>query len=434
MIDEIINNMFDLLLDKNTYSDFGIFNKATYWKIGTSIFNTFDRLSKNLLDVDVSYPMIVYENPERKTIQGNNSSYVFKINNKNVTPCKVRGFVSDSAIHQYRSMICAFGLGVDAKEYKNKKDFCVNNGTLKLVSNIKNEIKKENRINLIIKTIVKSFFSNVEDLRKISYSILIEILIHFNYDFNKLNANNQIFYWNKSIGPSNKKTKICASLVNDLEEIKQDILRQGTIATYKEVVECISSLYNLNHFIKEIWNEYQSLKNKDYRTNDMILNQIEKNNVQNEMKRLRSKFKENIFTDRKQRGLIENKNDSYSDLIDENGSQDKLKSRFNESEAAHIFQVKQIKQSIDETYELLSINSQKINLLKNSISDPNNGLMMSVEYHKTFDRGLWSFDANGEMLINKDNEDYLFNERGLRRIKINPKVFNEEMKEYLKKR
>lgn len=426
-LNENLNKIFDLLLDKDTYSKYGINKQAKYWKIGTTIFGTFDRLIENIKDVDISFPLVSILNKKNKTVQGNNISFQFHIKDINVTPCKVRGFVSSSAIHQYKSMICAFNLGVEDGKYKSKKDFVENNGKLKLVANIKELLKKENRIKLIIKTIVQSLFSNIEDLRKISYSILIETLFTFNFDFKNLSEKNQIFYPQKR----NCRTLKAYSLINELKQIKKSIYKQGTKATYKEVIETIKYYYsNINDFINEIWNQYKLLENNN-NFEEKVDNQITDIRLNNLIKNERSKFKNNIFEDRKSKGLIKSKNDYYTDIIDYDNSTNGLLSLFNESNACHIMEYNKIKSLLNfKKYD----NEEEKEELKSFISNPNNGLMMNIEYHKSFDRGQWTFDANGEMLVNKENEHYLFEIKKLKRIKINPKVFNKKMKEFLMKR
>lgn len=422
-----INEIFDLLLDDETYSKYGITCSAKYWKMGTSYFTMFDRLYENIKNLDISKPMKCVFNEKNKTTQGKNKSYKFLIDEINVTPCKVRGYVSDSAIHQYMRSITSFGLGVVEKKYDNNKEFVEKNGEIRLVSNVKELLKKENRLNLIRKIIGESFFSNVQDTRNIAYSIIMEFLFAKNFDFNLLIDKNRIFYWNKLIGKLNKKEIKCASLVTDLDKIKKDIYNQGTIATFKEVIDCLKNEYDtVEKFIEDIWWEYQyKLNNNDNFYDDLIQQQIMKYNLQAQIVNNRSKFKDNIFNNRKQKGLINKKDELYTDIVDLNNSKENLLAKFNECEAAHIYDVYKIKRKI------FTNNDQKIIL---DISNPNNGLIMKHEYHKSFDRGQWFFDANGNMIVPLENQEYLFNILNLKRIKINPLVLNDKMKQFLAKR
>lgn len=67
--------MFDLLLDENTYSKFGIDQQAKYWKIGTSIFNTFDRFLEKINYLDISKPVVSEYNDKNLTTEGSNKTY-----------------------------------------------------------------------------------------------------------------------------------------------------------------------------------------------------------------------------------------------------------------------------------------------------------------------------------------------------------------------
>lgn len=423
-----INEIFSLLLDENVYKKFGINKRACYWKMGTSFFKMFDRLLKNIENIDISSPITSTYNPKNKTTQGNNPSYKLVINNINITPCKVRGYVSDAAIHQYMRVITSFGIGVIDKYYESYKDFVENNGQIFLVHNAKRLLEINNRIGLIKKVIVDAFFSNIQDTRNIAYSIILEFLFAKSFNFNNLNSNNRIFYWNKLIGRTNKKERKYANLITDLELIKKDIYRQGTIGTYKEIIDCLIKEYEtVESFVNEIWFEYQYKfegKNKIY--DELIKTQIKKENILSLIKNERSKFKDNIFENRKQLGFINSKDELYSDLVEIDNTNNNLLAKFNEAEAAHIYDVYQIKRDIIN-------NIDNVKLIK-FVSNPNNGLIMKHEYHKSLDRNQWSFDANGNMIVPIENQDYLFNVLKLKKVKINPSIFNDEMKYFLNKR
>lgn len=420
-----INQILKKLLNEDP--KLGITNNAGYWKIGTSIFKTFDRLYENIKDIDISSPICVKTNMNVKISHKN--KYYFDISKINVTPTvrKTKN-VSDSAIHQYNSMICSFGLGANDKYYENKIDLIKQNGIIILNAQIKNLLNESNRLNLIKKIIIDSLFSNVSDTRNIAYSILMEILFSCNFNMNLLDDENRIFYWRKVIGTLNRKTIKTADLKYDLLQIKKDIENQGTKATYKEIVECFKNETNLEDFINDIWNGFESINASDDEYYDKIVEkQIMELNIKAMIKSERSKFKNNIFNERRKNNLINNKSDLYTDIVDLNNSHSGLQNKFNEAEAAHIFDVFRIKE------KLLKINQLNQELI-NSISNPNNGLIMSHDYHKSFDRRQWFFDANGIMVVPPENQNYLFNIKQLKQIKIRSEILNEEMKNFLKKR
>ncbi|MGL5684692.1 MAG: HNH endonuclease [Vagococcus fluvialis] len=64
-------------------------------------------------------------------------------------------------------------------------------------------------------------------------------------------------------------------------------------------------------------------------------------------------------------------------------------------------------------------------------SNPYNGLMMNVLYHKYFDRNYFTFNINGKMIYREKDKKYLFNDLKLKEVMINPKILNNEMKHFL---
>lgn len=417
----IINKFLKLLLNEN--EEKGITNNAEYWKMGTSFFNTFDRLEQKIKDLDTKYSIIIELDKNKKTTEGNNETYIYKLNNDNITPAKYKKSISQSQAGQYMRAIISFGLGIIEKEFNTLKDFVEKKGEIKLVSNIKELLKQENKLELIKKNIINSLFGNIKWQKDIAYSIIIEILFEYKLDFSKLEDNNRIFRLKKNT-PKNKDRNY--DLIKDKDDIKKIIEKQGTIATYKEIIEIIKENYKkdkIENFFKDLDKTYEELNDEQ---DESITIKIKEQNKKDEIKRERSKFKENIFKNRQEKGLIKSKDELYSDIIEiekDEIEQSRLRRHWDESNAAHIHPVEKIKKELKLEEESIK-----------QISDPNNGLMMSIEYHDSFDRGQWNFDLNGHMIIHFENEEYLLKEKQLSRIKIRKEVFNEEMKKYLKKR
>lgn len=430
----IINKFLKLLLNEN--EEKGITNNAKYWKMGTSFFNTFDRLEQKIKDLDTKHSIIIELDKNKKTTEGNNETYIYKLNNDNITPAKDKKSISQSQAGQYMRAIISFGLGIIEKEFNTLKDFVEKKGEIKLVSNIKELLKQENKLELIKKNIINSLFGNIKWQKDIAYSIIMEILFEYKLDFSKLEDNNRIFRFKRKT-PKNKDRNY--DLNKDKDYIKKNIEKQGTIATYKEIIEIIKENYKkdkIENFFKDLDKTYEELLNKTYEQlndeqeelndeqDESITIKIKEQNRKDEIKRERRNFKENIFKNRQEKGLIKSKDELYSDIIEiekDEIEQSKLRRKWGESNAAHIHPVEKIKKELKKE----SIKQ---------ISDPNNGLMMSIEYHDSFDRGQWNFDLNGHMIIHFENEEYLLKEKQLSRIKIRKEVFNEEMKKYLKKR
>lgn len=423
-----LNYIFKLFVDKETFKNNGVEVEAKYWKIGTSIFQTFDRFLEKINCLDLSKNMNVKYNKNNTTTQGKNNTYILEIDNENVTPCKpIKWYVSNGAIHQYIRMFESFSLATRIDNAKNNKEFIDKGGRISLAYNIKNLLDKNNRLELLIRTIVNSFYTNVQDKRNIAYSILIEYLIKKNFDFNLLEPSNRIFKWKKAIGKINNKEDACADLVSEIEKIINDIFDQGTKATYKEITNLLNEYYKeIEDFVNVIYDRYENLsKGSNNEFYEDIQQQINYINLKQKIKNERSKFKDNIFENRKNLNLLNNKSDLYCDIVDiHNLDNNEWHEKFNECEACHIYNVHQI------VNEVLNNNVEQLKF----ISNPNNGIVMPLSYHDSFDRDLWTFDSNGQMIIPIENKEYLLKNKGLKEIKIRDEIFNDEMKSFLKMR
>lgn len=427
---EKINKIFDLLINKSKDNPFP---QATYWKMGTSLSTMIDRFYKKIKNIeDLSLPMICKHEEQYSTIQGNNKVFNLYIGDKQVTPImSYKKGASLAAITQYRRTLCAFNLLFIKDKIVKERDFVLKGIKGWLSPNSKELLKKEKRIQLITKLISDSFFTNHCYCRNFSYSIIIEFLIHKNFDFSILTKSNRLLHFKKACGPLNNKNFKVLDLYEDLEEIKKDIKRQGTLGTYKEITKILNDKFqNVESFIDYIHQEYLYKHNSD-EYQKIYLTEKERINVMSSISIERQKFKNNIFKDRKELHLIFEENDLYTDLslIDDN-SQEGLLTKFKEGEAAHIWDVQSIKNKI---YANISNNFENKEL-KQNISNPKNGIIMRGDYHSSFDRNQWTFDLNGNMIYNQENENYLFNVLKLKKIKIRPEIFNEQTKKFIEMR
>lgn len=401
--------------------------KSFYWKMGTDIFSMLDRLYKNIKNIEINNYVYFKENRNVKTVEGKNKIYNLFLNDIDITPIKNKLGAALSTATQYRRVICAFGIGVvQEDEYKNEKDFIINKGKIWLSYDIKWLLNTENKYNLIIKIISNSLFSHIQYVRDLSYSIIISFLIVNQFNFELLDKSNQDIRLFKT----RNNTPKLLNLINEKQEILKDINIQGIKGTYKSIINCINknTNNNINNFIDDIWFEY----NRKYSEEDIEENrkiEINKRHLIDKIKRNRSKFKPNIFKNRKELGLINSENEYYSDIEDKEGSKDGLLAKWNEAEAAHIFDVAKIKNFLLKNKDI-----KKENEYLEFVSNPNNGIIMRHDYHKSFDRGQWTFDSNGNMVIPHENKEYLFNILKLKYIKITPIVLNEDMKKFLNKR
>lgn len=417
-----LNTIINLLInDKNL-------PKSYYWKMGTDIFNMLDRLYENIKNLEINNYIFFKEEKSGTTIQGKNRIYNLFLNDINITPIinNKQGAALTTAT-QYKRVICAFGIGVIQElNYKNEKDFIINRGKIWFSYDAKWLLKINNRYSLIIKIISNSLFSRVQYVRDLAYSIIMSFLIENQFDFKLLNKDNQYIRLFKTRNDTHK----LLNLTVEIQEILKDISIQGINGTYKSIIECIkkNTNNNIDNFIEDIWSEYNRKKSEDDIDEDRKI-EINKKCLISKIKQNRSKFKSNIFKNRKELGLINSENDNYSDIEDLQGSKDGLLAKWNEAEAAHIFEVSKIKDFLLNNDDI-----EKQNEYLEFISNPNNGIIMKHDYHKSFDRGQWTFDSNGNMVIPYENKKYLFEVLKLKFIKINTNVLNEDMKKFLNKR
>ena len=138
-------------------------------------------------------------------------------------------------------------------------------------------------------------------------------MFEYKLDFSKLEDNNRIFRLKKNT-PKNKDRNY--DLIKDKDDIKKIIEKQGTIATYKEIIEIIKENYKkdkIENFFKDLDKTYEELNDEQ---DESITIKIKEQNKKDEIKRERSKFKENIFKNRQEKGLIKSKDELYSDIIE----------------------------------------------------------------------------------------------------------------------
>ena len=406
-----LNNKIDEILTIFKSKD------AKLWKIGTDIFNTIERLFINLEDADLN------ELTKIELKKNNNpKKFSFFYNGKNITPTHLKKKeVSDSAIRQYIDMLESLNIMFQKKsEVKNvfngKNESC----NLEVSSSFLNTIKKmtdKNNFKISCQIIINALNSNNKQKINLGYSLFIIILWKLNFDFLLLNSNNKIV-------ELQKYSKIF-DLSNELE--REENFKKSWGDTYKTIVEVIINKTELDSIINFIYSDFDINKNNYFTSESKQIKEFEKI-----VEKLRFEFRRNIKEDRVNLFLIK-KDDIetiYSDLeiYQEENCENNIEARISDLEAAHIFDVWRVKEILKKSeYE---DNKEIIKI----ISDPKNGLLMCPRYHRFFDKKLFNFNINGEMVCNEDDENYLFNQLKLHKVRIKRNVMNEKMKEYLSKR
>ena len=397
---------------------------AKLWKIGTNIFNTIERLSSNLEDTDLN------QLTQIELRKGNNpKKFSFFYNGKNITPTKNKKTeLAERTIEQYINMLESLNIMFQKKtEVKNvfngKNESCNLDVSASFFNTIK-EMSNKNNFKNSCEMIINALNSSNEKKINLGYSLFILILWELDFNFPLLKSNNQIVKLQKHT----KKFDNDFNLSNKLESKKNF---EKTLDTYQTLVKIIIKKTNLDQIINFIWSHFDTNKN-NYLTSEYDTIKELNNDDDRKIQKLRSEFKQNIKEDRVKLSLIK-KDDIetvYSDLeiYQEEKYINNIEARISHLEAAHIFDVWRIKEQLK-----ISEYEDREEIMKN-ISDPKNGLLMCPRYHSFFDKKLFNFNINGEMRFNEDDEEYLFNQLGLYKVRIREKVMDEKMREYLSKR
>jgi hypothetical protein len=111
-----------------------------------------------------------------------------------------------------------------------------------------------------------------------------------------------------------------------------------------------------------------------------------------------------------------------------------------DTQAAHIYDVWRIKVEIKDMINKDPNVSQGIlDSIINKASDPSNGILLLNAWHYYFDKGLFTFNINGEIIIKSEQSDrlkpilfFIDNTNNQNHeIKIKEKVLNNKMRHYL---
>ncbi|MGL5591204.1 MAG: HNH endonuclease [Mycoplasmoidaceae bacterium] len=370
------------------------FQKPMIWNIDTDIFNMMKRLYENIKDFDkVRYIEI------RKSENNNkNGNFLYSLiaNEVNILPAKINKEVAQSTVRQYCQVLTALDI-VMFSSFKKE-------GFLLECHGIKEKLSKFENMGLSI--IFNGQKSAISWVRNLGFSLFMCLLHYKNFDFENFDEEYEIIEKRKRNKNSGIKFLSIKNSQKEIEQMYNETYKKLIINNFKE--------YNLEEIIDSIYNCINE-NNNDYE----IIKKIDELNKQNAISAERSKFKKMILEDRLSKKLIFDKNDIYSDLVDYKNSNDKLTAKFNDLHACHIYEVKNIKKENDDIYH---------------VSNPSNGIMMKSEYHWAFDKGLFIFNEDGEFRCREEEESYLFDTLKLEKCRIRKEVFDESMRQYLKKR
>ena len=419
-----LNNKIDEILtifnNPIEFEKYGINKKynAKLWNIDTSIF-TILKVLNNKISM-ISDPILELEVKLGSKNKNNNYQYSMYINNINITPSSYKKEVAYSTMRQYLQILSSLGIVMFGNCKKNN---IVNK--FKITSNFKESISEFNNSEMIKRLISFCLKRNVDYSRNIAFSLFITSLNYFNYNFADLKSKNKII--------TKRANKDGTKFFDLNSDYGIEYIDKCYKETYSElIIQCLKN-ENLENFINDLYNIC-------FKKDDNFINvQIEVKNYLSELNKRRSSFKKNIKENRTELKLLKESDDNYSDILNMDNEIHRLCSKFNELHAAHIYNFWQIKSQILEIANSKEEEEEEDynNVLKKIMdwaSDPYNGLVMKGQYHDYFDRNLFSFNNNGEMIYRKEDEKYLFNVLKLEKIKINPIILNDKMRNFLRLR
>lgn len=417
-IDDKINFILAKFNDPKEFAKYAISKnyKAKLWNMDTSILGILEQMKLKISNIKTPISQIEI----RKTginEKGNNEFSIY-IDEKNITPSRIKSEVSYSAIRQYLQILSSLGIVMFGNTSKKQIE-----GMYDVSANFKSTICDFKDSEIIKRLIVFCLKRNIGYSRNLSFSIFLSALKYYEYNFDNIEINN------KKIEKRMSKDDIKFFDITATYGIfyTKKCLKE----TYGKLIEYTLKNESIDKFINDLVNIVKDNgENYDLSHQTILENQVILENYLNTLNKERSKFKNTIKTNRETLNLYKQDN-VYSDIVSIDNSIEGLACRFEESNAAHIYNVWQIKDDLKQVFETEKNKESQIKEIIGYAKNPYNGLMMNIQYHDYFDRNLFTFNIDGQMIYREEDKDYLFNTLKMKEVKINPKILNEEMKNFL---
>ncbi|MDK2819945.1 MAG: HNH endonuclease [Mycoplasmataceae bacterium] len=411
-IDDKINFILSKFNDPKEFAKYGINKnyKAKLWNMDTSILGILEQMKLNV-DV-ISSPIYKIEVRHMGFNKNKNTLFSLFIDGINITPSKIKKEVSCGAIRQYLQVLSSLGIVM----FGNTQGSQIV-GYYKVSANFKSTINDYNNSEMIKRLIIFCLKRNIDYSRNLSFSIFIFALNFYKYDFTKVYINNRRI--------EKPKNKDGIKFFDITGEYRVEYLSKCWY-TYKSLVEFTLKHESIEKFINDLIDILEDKNESDDFSSEILLQ-----NYLSTLNKERSKFKDSIKANRETLNLYNKHENIYSDIISIDNSVDGLACKFNELNAAHIYNIWQIKNHLKQAFETEKKDSSQINEIIGYAKNPYNGLMMSGQYHDYFDRNLFTFNIDGQMIYREADKDYLFHTLKMKEVKINPKILNEEMKNFL---
>lgn len=409
-LDDKINFILAKFNDPKEFSRYGINKnyKAKLWNMDTSILGILEQMKLKIYNIQT--PIFQIEIKKTGINKNGNNEFSIYIDKKNITPSRIKSRVSYSATRQYLQILSSLGIVM----FGNTSEKHIE-GMYDVSANFKSTICDFKDSEIIKRLIVFCLKRNIAYSRNLSFSVFLSALKYYEYNFNNIGINN------KKVEKIMSKDDIKFFDITTTYGIfyTKKCLKE----TYGKLIEYTLKDESIDEFVNNL---IYVLEDKN--ESDDFSNEIWLQNSLNILNKERSKFKDSIKANREILNLYNKHENIYSDIISTDNKVEGLACKFNELNAAHIYNVWQIKNDLKQATKKKEKDVDKIVA---SVKNPYNGLMMNNQYHDYFDRNYFSFNIDGEMIYRKEDEEYLFNVLRFKKVRIHPKILNDEMKYFL---
>lgn len=407
-------------------------NECKVWHIGTDFYETWKRFH---LDLKSKFKGIDFVwtkfQVERVLHSAGDNFYIFKINDLLIKPyVGQKAGWSQAGMRQFLQVGEALGFfALDHGKLGRIRvgEFFSGDLTIEFAN-----VLSDNFIadfgNTLLKATQRALFSGVKHIRNLGYSIFLCLLRENQISFRENRIRIQKIANRTKNGET--RTKYLDFGSDEYESYIEQCYKEKK--TYVGAIKAIMSKYSFLDILSSL---ELALEGEDTHfvlssdTYDDVRNVIEEYFLRVDNKR--TELRKEIIAKR-----LKEDNEYCNDL--ENTFPEKWYVK--DCEAAHIFDIWRIKKEIEQVVREKGENWQlRAEKLVDDSFNPNNGILLLSQWHHYFDKNLFTFNSNGEMIIllssaESDRMNPIDPMNNLSKVKIKKSVLNEEMKLFLKGR
>lgn len=449
-----ITQIIELFLDKdNDYK-----NQARTWEVGTNFYRSLNIALDNInskLSHDKYNCIEIRREYDLQTCK-NNIRYKLLLNNEyNITPITIKNKIAaESTIRQYLQVWFALEI-----INEHKFDFKKESYQIKLTNKILDFVKYDENelIFKFLKLIPYSYYSNINFVKNLGFSLFLSLIDEYNNQ-NKINYFDYIDNEFKSrslrgkykiYSPFNFKNKISQEYIKHIKGEKTKIFGNGK-NTYTELSSEIIKKYEFEDIVNSIYNtlfkSYDENQNLFLTFNISSLREKENKDIYHkvdnyveDIKKERFKLRQNIINERIYGYSLDTK--EYCDILNSFTNRRKVENM----QACHIYEVEYIIKDL----KLFATNNikrledfekdefkKKFEQFLDDASNYNNGIFLSADAHKLFDKHYIWFDENGKFHSLESQKEEVIKSFGevYEKIEIKSEALTDQMKQYILKR